>query len=100
VIENITAREDLVSVQLFGYPWVIGGSWPMITPCFRVTAVDDTGAEHQGHPGNASESLAHEGNGAFWFWPPVAPRARQLRVIVSTLREAAWAPIDIPVANP
>jgi hypothetical protein len=96
VIENITAREEMVSVQLFGHPWVIGGSWPMITPCFRVTAVDDTGAEHQGHPGNASESPAHEGSGAFWFWPPVALRARQLRVTVSTLREAAWALIDIP----
>ena len=58
VIENITAREDLVSVQLYGHPWVIGGSWPMITPCFRVIAVDDTGAEHEGHPGVAYSSSA------------------------------------------
>ena len=34
VIENITAREDLVSVQLYGHPWVIHEVWPMITPCF------------------------------------------------------------------
>jgi hypothetical protein len=72
----------------------------MITPCFRVTAVGDTGVEYEGHPGNSSESPAHEGNDAFWFWPPVAPRARQLRVTVSTLREAAWALIDILAANP
>jgi hypothetical protein len=95
-IENITAREEMVSVQLFGHPWVIGESWPMITPCFRIAAVDDTGVEHEGYPGTASASPAHEGSGAFWFWPPVAPHARQLRVTVSTLWEAAWALIDIP----
>ena len=96
VIENITAREDMVSVQLYGHPWVIGGSWPMITPCFRVSAVDDTGVEHEGEPGSSSASPAHEGSGTFWFWPPVGPQARQLRVTVSTLWEAAWALIDIP----
>ena len=63
---------------------------------FRVTAVDDTGAEHEGGPGNSSGSPAHEGSGTFWFWPPVDPQARQLRVTVSTLWEAAWALVDIP----
>jgi hypothetical protein len=96
VIENIAAREDMVSVQLYGHPWVMGESWPMITPCFRVTAVDDTGMEHEGGPGNGGGSPTHEGSGLFWFWPPVGPRARQLRVTVSTLWEAAWALIDIP----
>jgi hypothetical protein len=96
VLENITAHEDLVSVQLYGYPWVIGESWPMITPCFRVTAVDDTGVEHEGEPGNGSRWPTHEGTGSFWFWPPVTPQAKQLRVTVSTLWEAAWALIDIP----
>lgn len=97
VIENITAREDLVSVQLYGHPWIIGESWPMITPCFRVTALDDTGVEHEGQPGNSSASIStSEGSGAFWFWPPVGPQAKQLRVTVSTLWEAAWALIDIP----
>lgn len=96
VIENITAREDMVSVRLFGHPWVIGESWPMITPCFRVTAVDDTGEEHQGEPAGQSGSPTCEGSGTFWFWPPVAPRAKQLRVTASTLWEAAWALIDIP----
>jgi hypothetical protein len=32
----------------------------------------------------------------FWFWPPVEPKARWIRVIVSTLWEAAWADVDIP----
>jgi hypothetical protein len=95
VIEGVTAREDVVSVQLYGYPWV-DEPWPMIAPCFQVTAVDDTGAEHQGRPGDSSRSPAHEGSGSFWFWPPVDPQAKQLRVTVSTLREAAWALIDIP----
>jgi hypothetical protein len=30
------------------------------------------------------------------FLPPLPPQAKQLRVIVSTLWEAAWALIDIP----
>jgi len=38
----------------------------------------------------------HEGSGSFWFWPPVSSQAKQLRVTVSTLWEAAWALIDIP----
>jgi hypothetical protein len=97
VIENITAHQDMVSVQLYGRPWVIGGSWPAITPCFQVTAVDDTGVQHAGKPGNASASIStREGTGTFWFWPPVPPQATQLRVTVSTLWEAAWAFIDIP----
>jgi len=97
VIENITAHQDMVSVQLYGRPWVLGGSWPTITPCFQVTAIDDTGVPHEGKPGNASASIStHEGTGTFWFWPPVPPQATQLRVTVSTLWEAAWAFIDIP----
>ena len=96
VLESITAREDMVSVQLYGHPWIFEEYWPLITPCFRVTAVDDTGAEHEGGPGNSSGSPAHEGSGTFWFWPPVDPQARQLRVTVSTLWEAAWALVDIP----
>jgi hypothetical protein len=96
VIESITAREDMVSIQLYGYPWAIGESWPMITPCFRVTAVDDAGVEHEGGSVSESQSLAYEGSGAFWFWPAVGLQAKQLRVTVSTLWEAAWALIDIP----
>lgn len=96
VIENITAYEDLVSIKLYGHPWVSGESWPMILPCFRVTAVDDTGVEHEAMPDSGSFSPAHDGTSSFWFWPPVPTQAKQLRVTVSTLWEAAWADIDIP----
>jgi hypothetical protein len=96
VLEGISARGDMVSVQLYGRPWVFEECWPLIVPCFRVTAVDDTGTEHEGGPGHGSVSDVHEGSGAFWFWPPVGPQARQLRITVSTLWEAAWALVDIP----
>ena len=94
VIESITAHDDLVSVQLYGHPWVTGEYWPMIASCFQVRAVDDTGGEHEGVCGSGGGSP--EGSFEFWFWPPVAPVARRIRVIVSTLWEAAWAEIDIP----
>jgi hypothetical protein len=94
VLEGIAALGDYVSIQLYGHPWVSGEYWPMITPCFQVRAVDDTGAEHEGVPGSGGG--APESSFEFWFWPPVAPEARRIRVIVSTLREAAWAEVDIP----
>jgi hypothetical protein len=56
VIENITAHENLVSVQLYGHPWLTGDYFPMITPCFRVTSVDDTGMEHKGVRQSAASS--------------------------------------------
>jgi hypothetical protein len=43
VIESISAQGELVGVQLYGHPWVMGEYWPMITPCFRVRATDDAG---------------------------------------------------------
>ena len=91
MIEGITAREDLVSVQLYGHPWVPGEYWPMITPCFQMRVVDDTGGEHDGMSGSGGGSP--EGSWEFWFWPPVPSAARQIRVIVGTLWEAAWAEI-------
>lgn len=93
VIESIAAHEDYVSIQLYGHPWVTGEYWPMITPCFQVRAVDDTGAEHEGVRGGGGGTP--EGSYEFWFWPPVAPEAKRIRVIVSTLWEAAWAEVDI-----
>jgi len=94
VIESIAARGGYVSVQLYGHPWVSGEYWPMITPCFQVRAVDDTGAEHEGMRGSGGGGP--ESSFEFWFWPPVEPKARWIRVIVSTLWEAAWADVDIP----
>jgi hypothetical protein len=94
VIESIAAYEDLVSVELYGHPWVTGEYWPMIAPCFQVRAFDDTGVEHQGVPGGGGGSP--EGSWEFWFWPPMVPGAKRIRVIVSTLWEAAWAEVPIP----
>ena len=96
VIEGISTHDDLVSIQLYGHPWVMGEYWPMITPCFQVRAIDETGAEHDGIPGSWRGSPAHEGSGSFWFWPPVDPAMKRIRVIVSTLWEAAWADIELP----
>ena len=94
VIENIAAHDDLVTIRLYGHPWVSGEYWPMIAPSFQVRATDDTGAEHQGMPGDGGGRP--EGSRTFWFWPPVPPSAKRIRVTVSTLWEAAWAELDIP----
>jgi hypothetical protein len=94
VLESIAAHGDLVSVELYGHPWVTGEYWPMIAPCFQVRAVDDTGVEHEGVPGGGGGSP--EGSREFWFWPPVPPAAKKIRVTVSTLWEAAWAEVGIP----
>jgi hypothetical protein len=94
VLEGIAARDGLVSVELYGHPWVTGEYWPMIAPCFQVRAIDDTGIEHEGVPAGGGGSP--EGSWEFWFWPPVDQVARRLRVIVSTLWEAGWAEVDIP----
>ena len=94
VIESITAHDELVSIQLYGHPWVSGEYWPMIAPCFSVRAVDDAGGEHRGVRGCGGGSP--EASFRFWFWPPVPVTARRIRVMVSTLWEAAWAEIDIP----
>jgi hypothetical protein len=96
VIESVSAQGELVSIQLYGHPWVMGEYLPMITPCFQVRAVDDAGDEHEGMPGDWQGFPGHEGSGNFWFWPPVPSARKSLRVTVSTLWEAAWADIELP----
>jgi hypothetical protein len=96
VIEGISAQGELASIQLYGHPWVHGEYWPMITPCFQVRATDDAGDEHEGIASDGQGFPGHEGRGSFWFWPPVAPDRKSLRVTVSTLWEAAWAEIGLP----
>ena len=96
VIESVSAQGELVSIQLYGHPWVMGEYWPMITPCFRVRATDDAGDEHEGMSGDWQGSPSNEGSGSFWFWPPVAQDCKKIRVTVSTLWEAAWAEIELP----
>jgi hypothetical protein len=96
VIESVSAQGELVSVRLYGHPWVMGEYWPMITPCFQVRATDDAGDEHEGMPGGWQGLPGHEGSGSFWLWPPVNPARTSMRVIVSTLWEAAWAEVKLP----
>jgi hypothetical protein len=96
VIESVSAQGELVSIQLYGHPWVMGEYWPMITPCFQVRATDDAGDEHDGIPGGGHVPPGHEGSGSFWFWPPVEPVRKSIRVTVSTLWEAAWAEVELP----
>jgi hypothetical protein len=96
VIESISAEGELVGVQVYGHPWVMGEYWPMITPCFQVRAVDDAGNEHVGMPGDWQGFPGNEGSGSFFFWPPLDPDRRSIRVIVSTLWDAAWAEIELP----
>jgi hypothetical protein len=96
VIESVSAQDELVSIQLYGHPWVMGEYVPMITLCFQVRAVDDAGDEHEGMPGDWRGLSGDEGSGNFWFWPPVASARNSLRVTVSTLWEAAWAEIELP----
>jgi hypothetical protein len=96
VIESVSAQDDLVSIQLYGHPWVMGEYPPMITPCFQVRAVDDAGNEHEGMPGDWQGFPGDEGSGNFWFWPPVPSARKSIRVTVSTLWEAAWADIELP----
>lgn len=97
VIESVSADGDLVSVRLYGHPWVTGEYWPMITPCFTVRATDDIGREHEGVPVGWFPALpGHEGTGGFWFWPPVDPVCKSMRITVGTLWEAAWAEVELP----
>jgi hypothetical protein len=96
VIESVSAQGELVGVRLYGHPWVMGEYWPMITPCFRVRATDDAGNEYTGMPSDWSGFPGDEGTGSFFFWPPVPTARKRIRVIVSTLWEAAWVEIELP----
>jgi hypothetical protein len=96
VIESVSAQGELVGVQLYGHPWVMGEYWPMIAPCFRVRATDNAGNEYTGMPGDWRGFPGNEGSGSFWFWPPVPTARKHIRVTVSTLWEAAWAELELP----
>ena len=96
VIESVSAQGELVSVQLYGHPWVMGEYWPMITPCFQVRATDDAGNEYTGMPGDWRGFPGNEGTGSFFFWPPVPTACKNMQMTVSTLWEAAWAEIELP----
>jgi len=96
MIESVSAQGELVGVQLYGHPWMMGEYWPMIAPCFQVSAVDDAGNEYTGMPGDWRGFPGNEGTGSFFFWPPVPTARKRIRVTVSTLWEAAWAELELP----
>jgi hypothetical protein len=96
VIESVSAQGELVGVRLYGHPWVMGEYWPMIAPCFQVSAVDDAGNEYTAIPGDWRGFPGNEGTGSFFFWPPVPTARKNIRVTVSTLWEAAWAELELP----
>ena len=67
MIESVSAPGELVGVQLYEHPWVMGEYWPMITPCFRVRATDDGGNEYTGMPGDWRGFPGNEGTGRFFL---------------------------------
>ena len=58
VIESVSAHDDLVSIQPYGHPWVMGEYVPMITPCFQVRAIDDAGTSTRACPATGRASPA------------------------------------------
>jgi hypothetical protein len=96
VIESVSAQGELVGVRLYGHPWMMGEYWPMIAPCFQVSATDDAGNEYDGIGGFERGFPGNEGTGSFFFWPPVPTACKSMRVTVSTLWEAAWAELELP----
>lgn len=90
------AAGTLAGVTLHGRPWVPGAAWPMIAPCFSVHATDDNSNAYEGVLSGFRPGSGLEGNGTFWFWPPVADDARSLTITVSTLWEAARVQVALP----
>lgn len=96
VIERVTqAAGGLVAVTLHGSPWVPSSPWPVIAPCFTVSATDDNSNKYEGVLEGFSGTGTGTGHGTFFFWPPLSEAARSLTVTVATLWEAATA--EIPV---
>jgi hypothetical protein len=102
VIETIVtsgagaAAGTVVGVTLHGRPWVPGGAWPMIAPCFAVGAEDDRGNGYEGVLAGFGPGSDLEGTGTFWLWPPVADDARSLTITISTLWEGASLQLALP----
>jgi hypothetical protein len=100
VIERVTqAAGGLVAVTLHGSPWVARAPWPVIAPCFTVSAADDNGNAYEGVPEGFSGGANATGHGTFFFWPPLSQAARSLTITVATLWEAATAEIPVNQAS-
>jgi hypothetical protein len=100
VVEGLSGWSRDIQVHLYGWPWTHSGRGPTPVPAFTVQAIDDLGGEHHGRPGRWRSYAAGESGGDFTFWPAMPAKVRRLRVVVSTLWEAAWADIDLPRGLP
>jgi hypothetical protein len=96
VIEGLSTWGQNVQLHLCGWPWVQGKRWPASIPSFTVRAIDNLGGEHDGRLGSWRGYGGGEGHGDFTLWPALPARVSRLRVVVSTLWEAAWADIELP----
>ncbi|MGH9065537.1 MAG: hypothetical protein ACRD0L_16510 [Acidimicrobiales bacterium] len=97
VIESLPVDDDVVHLQVYGFPWTFGEYWPVAVPSLDIRAVDDAGADHTLGPGDSRRyHPTHEGSGEFVLWPPVGAGVRRVRVVATTLWEAAWADIELP----
>lgn len=96
VIEGLSAWGEDIQLHIYGWPWIQEQNWPAAIPSFTVSAIDDLGQEHEGHPGGWRGYGAGEGHAEFTLWPAVLRRADRLRVVISTLWEARWAEIELP----
>jgi hypothetical protein len=84
---------------MHGSPWVPAAPWPVIAPCFTVSATDDAGHKYEGVLEGFSGGANATGHGTFFFWPPVGAAARDLTITVATLWEAATAKIGVNYQN-
>jgi hypothetical protein len=100
LIERVTqAAGGLVAVTVHGSPWVAVAPWPVIAPCFTVSATDDGGNTYEGVLEGFSGGANATGRGTFFFWPPLSQAASSLTVRVATLWEAATAEIPVNQQN-
>lgn len=99
VIESVHVTGWTVGVSLHGRPWVAAAPWPVITPCFTVSATDEDGHAYQGVLDSFRAERDATGTGTFWLWPPVPGAARSLTVTVGTLWEAAQVKVGITASG-
>jgi hypothetical protein len=99
VIESVRATGWTVGVTLHGRPWVAAAPWPVITPCFTVSATDEDGNAYEGVLDGFRAERDTTGTGTFWLWPPVPEGARSLTVTVGTLWEAAQVKVEITASG-
>lgn len=99
VIESVRVTGWTVGVTVHGRPWVAAAPWPLLTPCFTVSATDEEGNSYEGVLDSFRAERGATGTGTFWLWPPVPGGARSLTVTVGTLWEAAQVKVEITASG-